>query len=38
VLKIIDEAPFNGPFTLSVEGKEITLGREIASRIQVQPI
>jgi DtxR family Mn-dependent transcriptional regulator len=35
-LKIIDEAPFNGPFTLSVEGNEITLGREISNRILVQ--
>jgi DtxR family Mn-dependent transcriptional regulator len=36
-LMIIDEAPFNGPFTLSIDGEEITLGREISSRILVQP-
>lgn len=37
VLKIIDEAPFNGPYTLSVAGKEISLGREISTRIMVRP-
>lgn len=36
-LAIIDEAPFNGPFTLQVNGKEISLGREISVRILVQP-
>jgi DtxR family Mn-dependent transcriptional regulator len=38
VLKIVDEAPYNGPFTVQVEGKEITIGREISSRISVYPI
>jgi DtxR family Mn-dependent transcriptional regulator len=37
VLKVIDEAPFNGPYTLSVAGKEISLGREISARIMVHP-
>ena len=37
-LKIIDEAPFNGPFTVLVDGKEIALGREISSRISVKPL
>jgi len=36
-LKIIDEAPYNGPFTLSVNGAEISLGREISARILVRP-
>jgi len=37
ILKIIDEAPYNGPFTLKVGGEEISLGREISNRILVQP-
>ena len=37
-LKIVDEAPYNGPFTVEIEGKEIALGREISSRILVHPI
>lgn len=37
-LTIIDEAPYNGPFTLLLEGQEITLGREISSRVMVNPI
>lgn len=37
-LKIIDEAPYNGPFTLDIDGKEVVLGREIASRVLVEPI
>ena len=36
-LKIVDEAPFNGPFTVQVNGKEIALGREISGRIAVYP-
>jgi DtxR family Mn-dependent transcriptional regulator len=36
-LIIIDEAPYNGPFTLLLEGREITLGREIASRVMCSP-
>jgi DtxR family Mn-dependent transcriptional regulator len=36
-LKIIDEAPFSGPYTISVAGKEISLGREISTRIMVRP-
>lgn len=38
ILKIIDEAPFNGPLTLSVAGEEINLGREISARILVRPL
>jgi len=38
MLKIVDEAPYNGPFTVEIDGKEITLGREISSRILVHPI
>jgi DtxR family Mn-dependent transcriptional regulator len=37
VLKIIDEAPYNGPYTLEMDGKEIALGREISARIYVCP-
>jgi DtxR family Mn-dependent transcriptional regulator len=37
-LKIIDEAPYNGPYTVEVKGKEIALGREISARILVQPV
>jgi DtxR family Mn-dependent transcriptional regulator len=37
-LEIIDEAPFNGPLTLKVNNDEISLGREISSRIQVNPV
>lgn len=36
-LIIVDEAPYNGPFTLKLNGQEITLGREISSRIMVHP-
>ena len=37
-LTMIDEAPFNGPYTLLIEGQEITLGREVSSRVMVQTI
>ncbi len=37
-LKIVDEAPYNGPFTIEIDGKEIALGREISGRIMVHPI
>ena len=37
ILKIVDEAPYNGPLTVAVKGKEIALGREISSRIAVVP-
>ena len=37
ILKIIDEAPYNGPFTVELGEKEIALGREISSRIMVHP-
>jgi DtxR family Mn-dependent transcriptional regulator len=37
VLKIIDEAPYNGPYTVDLAGKEIALGREISARIYVHP-
>lgn len=36
-LKIVDEAPYNGPFTIEIAGKEIALGREISGRIMVHP-
>lgn len=36
-LTVIDEAPYNGPFTLLLKGQEITLGREISSRVMVHP-
>ncbi len=36
-LSVIDEAPYNGPFTLLLGGKEITLGREISGRVMVSP-
>lgn len=38
ILKIVDEAPFNGPFTVEIDGEEIALGREISSRIMVDPV
>ena len=37
VLKIIDEAPYNGPYTVELDGAEIVLGREISARILVNP-
>jgi DtxR family Mn-dependent transcriptional regulator len=37
-LTIIDEAPYNGPYTLDLKGSEVTLGREISARIFVQPV
>ena len=37
-LTVIDEAPYNGPFTLDLDGREVTLGREISSRVMVHPI
>ena len=36
-LKIVDEAPYNGPFTVNLDGKEIALGREISARVLVHP-
>ena len=36
-LVIIDEAPYNGPYTLLLNGQEITLGREISSRVMCNP-
>jgi DtxR family Mn-dependent transcriptional regulator len=38
ILKIIDEAPYNGPYTVERGGEEIVLGREISARIFVNPI
>ena len=37
ILKIIDEAPYNGPYTVVLNGKEVALGREISARIFVHP-
>ncbi len=37
ILKIVDEAPYNGPFTVEIGGEEIALGREISGRILVHP-
>ena len=37
-LKIVDEAPYNGPYSVEIEGKEIALGREISARVLVNPI
>lgn len=37
-LTVIDEAPYNGPYTLLLDGEEITLGREIASRVLCSPV
>ena len=37
IMKIIDEAPYNGPYTLELDGQEIALGREISARIYVNP-
>jgi DtxR family Mn-dependent transcriptional regulator len=38
ILIVIDEAPYNGPYTLLLDDHEITLGREISNRILVQPV
>ncbi len=38
ILKIVDEAPYNGPFTVEIGGEEIALGREISGRILVHPL
>ena len=37
ILRITDEAPYNGPITVNLNGKEIALGREISARIFVNP-
>jgi len=37
-LIVIDEAPYNGPFTLLLGNQEITLGREISGRVMVHPV
>jgi DtxR family Mn-dependent transcriptional regulator len=37
ILTIIDEAPYNGPYTILIDGEEISLGREISARILVRP-
>lgn len=37
ILKITDEAPYNGPYTVDLGGQEIALGREISARIFVYP-
>lgn len=37
VVKIVDEAPYNGPLTVSLDGKEIALGREISGRVFASP-
>jgi DtxR family Mn-dependent transcriptional regulator len=38
ILSVIDEAPYNGPYTILLDGDEITLGREISSRVLVHPV
>jgi ferrous iron transport protein A len=35
-VRIIRSAPFHGPLLLDVEGREIVLGRRVASRIMVE--
>jgi ferrous iron transport protein A len=35
-IRIIRKAPFHGPLILEVEGREIVLGRRIASHIVVE--
>jgi DtxR family Mn-dependent transcriptional regulator len=37
-LKIVDEAPYNGPYTVEIDTKEVALGREISARILVDPV
>jgi DtxR family Mn-dependent transcriptional regulator len=37
-LKIVDEAPYNGPFSVEIEAREVALGREISARILVDPV
>jgi DtxR family Mn-dependent transcriptional regulator len=36
-VSVEDEAPYNGPLTVRIDGKEIAIGREIAARIFVTP-
>ncbi len=35
-LRIIRSAPFRGPLLLDVEGREIVLGRGVATRVMVE--
>ena len=37
-VQMVDEAPFNGPFTIVIGEQEIALGREISSRVIVTPL
>lgn len=37
-LKIVDEAPYNGPYSVEIGRNEFALGREISARILVDPI
>ena len=37
-VRVIRAAPFHGPLILEVEGREIVLGRRVASRILVEYI
>jgi DtxR family Mn-dependent transcriptional regulator len=36
-LEVIDVAPFNGPLRVRINGREQVLGRELASKIKVEP-
>jgi len=38
IVEIIDKAPFSGPITISIEGKNHALSREIASLIEAKKI
>ncbi len=35
---VIRQAPFDGPFLLSVRGREIALGKSIAAKVQVETV
>ena len=36
-LEVLDVAPFNGPLRVRINGREQVVGRELASKIKVQP-
>jgi len=38
IVTIVDEAPYNGPYTIELGGNEFALGREISARVLVYPV
>jgi ferrous iron transport protein A len=37
-VKVIRQAPFDGPFLLEIRGREIALGKSIAQKVQIEAI